>query len=141
MALLNRDQAPSEQIRMVDARYAAFATSVTNIICMVENQQQVVAAAVRAFGLSGSPVYSLGILRSAGSALTLIGLGATLTATDGGVTLHQAFSLTLGATNLLQAGDMICVQSGGANTASATSVFTVAVKKLQDVQTYFNTSL
>ena len=139
MAVFNRDLAPSEQCQVIDKNTGAvLATGATLLISMVPYPAQVVAASLKAFGLSGAPVYSLNLLRSVAAGSTLIGLGATLTATDAGVTLAQGFSITLGATVPIQAGDILMINSGVANTASANLQVSVVIKALQDVRTYFN---
>jgi len=137
MAVLNRDLAPSQQVRMVDVRFASLvATGVTQAVALVEAPCQAIAGGVKAFGLSGSPVWSLQILRTTSGGLTLIGLGATVTLLEG-TTFSQGISFALGATNLLQAGDEIVLTTAGANTAALSAQMTLALQPLQDVKTFF----
>jgi len=140
MAIVNRDLAPNQQVSVRGANIGAFATGVTNVLFIAENPQQVITAAVKAFGLSGSPVYSLNILRAVGGGLTSIGLGATITAVEG-TTLWQGISITLGATIPMQTGDVLMVNSGAANTAVTGLMVSVAVQHLQDVRTFWGVSL
>lgn len=136
MAIVNRDLAPSQQVRVVDRNFGAVATGVTSVVCLVEAPSQVVAGAVKAFGLSGAPVWSLQILRAVAGGLTTIGLGATVTLAEG-TTYVQGISFSLGATNLLQTGDEVIVTSSVANTAALSAQVTLALKATQDVKTFF----
>lgn len=139
MAVVNRDLDPSSQVRVEHFHFSAVATGVTSLVAVVPNACQVVSAGVRAYGLSGAPVYSLNILRATTAGPTLLGLGATVApAAAAGLSGAVAgVSITLGATQALQAGDVLVLNSGVANTAAAQLLLTVAFKPLQDVQTYF----
>lgn len=137
MAIVNRDLDPSQQVSMVNGVVSSIATGITALIALIPNSCQVIAAGLKAYGLSGAPVYSLNLLRSSANGPTLIGLGATLTASGGLSAVVQGFSITLGATVFAESGDVLMVNSGGANTAATTLVLGVALKPLQDVKTYF----
>ncbi len=137
MAIVNRDLAGSEQCHVIDKTIAALATGVTTLISMVPFPAVVVAGSLKAFGLSGSPVYSVNLLRSSAAGLTLVGLGATITAIDG-ATFPQGISFTLGATVPIQQGDVLMINSGVANTAVTGMQLTLVIKALQDVRSYFN---
>lgn len=141
MSIANRDLDPSERVLVYDQGLGAVATAVTNIVAVVPFSCQVVAASLKAFGLSGSPVYSLAVLRPTPTGFTNLGLGATVTGVEGATSAYQGFSLTLGATQLLQTGDCIALQSGAANTASASVLISVVVKALQDIKTYWGASI
>ena len=140
MAVLNRDLAPSQQTTVIYRSYGAIATGVTSPVALIEAPCQVVSGALKAFGLSGATVYSLNIYRINSAGATTIGLGATLTALSG-VTFAQGISFTLGATVLLQAGDLLTLNSGVANTAVTDLHLTVITKALQDVKTFFGVQL
>lgn len=140
MAVLNRDLAPSQQVRMVDRNFGLVATGVTTPVCLVEAPCQVISGAVKAFGLSGSPVWSLQILRTVAGGLTTIGLGATVTLLEG-TTFSQVIGFSLGATNLLQMGDEVIVTTTVANTAALSAQLTLALKLTQDVKTFFGVSI
>jgi hypothetical protein len=141
MAIVNRDLDPSQQVQVHCVALGAVATGVTTLVALVPNSCTVVAAGLKAFGLSGAPQYSLSVLRATSLGPTSISLGATLTAVGGLSAVVQGFSISLGASTPLQGGDVIIMQSGVANTAIATGVLTVAFKPLQDVQTYFGSSI
>lgn len=141
MAIVNRDLDPSQQPRVLHTIVGALATGITTLIALVPNSSQLVAAGLKAFGLSGSPVYSLNVLRATADGPTLIGLGATVTAVGGLSAAVQGFSITLGATVPLQRGDLIILQSGAANTAVTGLALTTVFKPLQDVQTYFGAQI
>lgn len=141
MAIVNRDVDVSQQARVVTTVAGAVATGVTTLVALVPNSCQVVVAGMKAFGLSGAPVYSLNILRATVNGPTLIGLGATVTPAGGLSALVTGFSITLGATTPLQTGDMLVLQSGVANTAVTGLILTTVFKPLQDVQTYFGAQI
>jgi hypothetical protein len=105
---------------------------------MVEAPCQIVAGSLKAFGLSGSPVWSFSALRVVSAGLTLIGLGATVTLLDG-ATYAQGISFSLGSTSTgyLQTGDILCLTTSVANTAVTQAQVTLALKHTQDVVTYF----
>lgn len=140
MAISNRDLSSEQQARTIDRVVSPLATGVTTLLFVADNPCQVVAGAIKAFGLSGAPQYSFNILRAVNNGLTLIGLGATVTAVEG-TTLPQGVSFTLGATQLMQTGDSLVVNSGVANTASNTLAVSVAVRPLQDIKTFFGASV
>ncbi len=141
MAIVNRDLDVSQQPRQVIAVAGAVATGITTMVALVPNACLVVAAGIKAYGLSGSPVYSLNVLRATAAGPTLLGLGATVTAVGGLSAVVQGFSVTLGATVPLQMGDVLMLNSGGANTAVTGLILTTVFKPLQDVQTYFGAQI
>lgn len=136
MAIVNRDLDVTQQPYSVTTVAGAVATGITTLVHLVPNPSQLVAAGIKAFGLSGSPVYSLNVLRATADGPTLIGLGATVTAVGGLSAVVQGFSIT-GMTNPLQTGDVLMLNSGAANTAVTGLVLTTVFKPLQDVKTYF----
>jgi hypothetical protein len=142
MAIVNRDLAPSQQVRVTDRSFGLVATGVTSIIALAEAPCQVVAGAVKAFGLSGSPVWTFQILRTVSGGLTTIGLGATITLLEG-TTYTQGISFSLGSTSsaFLQTGDALMLTTSGANTAALSAMVNVELKAIQDVKTFFGTTL
>lgn len=142
MAIENRDLAPSLQVRTVDRNFAAVATGVTAIVCMAEAPCQIIGGALKAYGLSGVPVWSLQILRSTTGGLTLLGLGATITIADG-ATFAQGISFSLGGTSSLfmQTGDQLVVTTSVANTSITQGQLTVGLRLTQDVKTFFGVNL
>jgi hypothetical protein len=137
MSVNNRSLSPSQQCEVLHRNLGATATGVTTLIALVPYQAQVVAGGMKVFGLSGTPVYSFSVIRTVAAGLTSFGLGATVTAADG-ATFALGISFTAGASVLLQAGDMIALNSGVANTAITGGQLALAIKPLQDVKTYFN---
>ncbi len=140
MAIQNRDMAPPQACVEYHKTLGATATGVTTLVGLVPYQAQVVAAGIKIFGLSGAPVYSLNLLRTVAAGLTSIGLGATVTPPDG-ATYVTGFSITLGATVPVQAGDIVMINSGVANTAITGGQLTVVLKPLQDVKTFFGSQV
>lgn len=141
MAIVNRDLDSSQQPVLVNKEIGAIATGVTSLIALIPNSCQVVAAGLKAYGLSGSPQYSLNLLRTFAAGPTLIGLGATVTASLGLSSVVQGFSITLGATVFAEAGDVLMLNSGGSNTAATGVSVTAVLKPLQEVKTYFGASV
>lgn len=141
MAIVNRDLAPSQQVRVVDRNFGLVATGVTAMVCIAEAPCQVFAGGLKAYGLSGSPVWSFSILRST-AGLTTLGLGATVTLVDG-ASLVQGISFSLGSTSslFLQTGDQLIVTTGVANTAALQAQVNVCLKFTQDVKTFFGVSI
>lgn len=137
MSINNRSLSASQQCVEIHKTLGATATGVTTLIAMVPYQAQAVAGAIKVFGLSGAPQYSLSVIRTVAAGLTSFGLGATVTPPDG-ATYASGFSLTAGASILLQAGDLLAINSGVANTAITGGQLTLVLKPLQDVKTYFN---
>lgn len=140
MSIVNRDLDPSQQIRIVDRQIdaAVTGTGATVVLALAEAPCQVVAAGLKAFGLSGSPVWSLNIWRALAGGPTLIGLGATVTVVPG-TSAVQGISITLGATAscFMQTGDLLLAVTGAANTAVTTANVNVTLKMTQDVRTFF----
>lgn len=141
MAIVNRDLDSSQQPAVVYKEVGALATGVTTLIALIPNSCQVVAAGLKAYGLSGAPQYSLSLFRATTNGPTLIGLGATVTAVGGLSAAFQGFSITLGATVFAETGDVLCINSGVSNTAVTGLSVAVALKPLQDVKTYFGQSV
>lgn len=138
MAIVNRDLDVSQQPKVIHTTIGALATGITTLVALVPNACAVVSAGLKAFGLSGSPQYSLNVLRATTNGPTLIGLGMTLTGVGGLSAAAQNFTLIgAGASVPLQMGDVLMLNSGVSNTAVTGLILTTVLQPLQDVQTYF----
>jgi hypothetical protein len=92
-----------------------------------------------AVGISGSPTSQLAVERFVvGAGLTVFALGGALTHTAIGTSGAQGFSLPAAGNSLLSlaAGDLLTVQTGGANTAAKVLHVTAVVKALQDIKSF-----
>jgi len=114
----------------------------TNGIAVIPCPGQLVGAGVACMGLSGAPNLSLWINRFVvGTGFTAINVGASLVAQALGTSGGQTFNVGSGVTWSLQAGDVICLASAGANTAIQACTVTLAVKALQDIKSSFGASV
>lgn len=138
MAIVNRDKDSSEQVYVVAARLGDVATGVSSFIQMVPSVGNIQSWAVSGKGLSGAPVYQLAVARWTSAGITAFALGSA-------ITLAGAFGLSggvLGATfntgsYAAQEGDMLVLNSSGANTASQHLVVSVVIKATQDIKKSF----
>ena len=81
MGIINRDLARSEKRRDQTVVFGALATGVTALLKVVPFNATLDSVNVAAFGLSGSPVWSLSAFRfNTSGGLTSIGMGVTLSA-------------------------------------------------------------
>lgn len=151
MAIVNRDKNVTEQIvdfsvvvntstSGISAGIAnpGVATATTFVLMTVPYPAQLVDAGVGYFGLSGSPSHNLWVFRFAGG-FTSIQIGASLAVSAFGTSGYQAFSILPAATSFpLQTGDLIALQTVGANTAVAQATVTLCLQALQDIKQHFN---
>lgn len=140
MAIVNRDLDASEQTYVLHRTNGAVATGVSTWVQTVPSVGQILAWQLSGRGLSGTPTYQLAIARWTAAGITNIAMGSALT-------LAGAFGLSggmIGATfaangslSAVQAGDLLVVNSGGANTAVTDLVVNVVVKATQDIVTTY----
>lgn len=141
MGLANRDKDSSEQLYVIDANHGAVATGVTQPVGLVRSPGQLLQMVLTGKGLSGAPTYNLVVSRWTSAGATTIAVGSA-------ITLSAAFGLSggvIGATYAassslaaLQAGDMLQVISGGANTAVTNLLVSCVIKASQDIKKSFD---
>lgn len=139
MGIINRDLSRSQKRQDETVTFGALATGVTALLKVLEYDATIDGVNVSAFGLSGSPVWSLSAFRfNATGGLTSIGLGSTITVSAIGTSGNIGFSLP-GAGYSLIAGDVLVLTTGAANTAVATAAVAVTIKALADIRVFQNT--
>ena len=138
MAIISRDLARSEKRREQPIRYDALATGVTALLDIVPYNAILDGVNVAAFGVSGSPVWSLSVFRfNSSGGLTSMGLGVTLSVLGIGTSGCLGMSLPAGGYTLL-AGDVLTLTTGGSNAAVATSAVTVLLRSSADIRVFQN---
>lgn len=141
MGIANRDKDASEQNYVVANTLGAIGTGVSAWVGAVPTPGQILEWKFSGKGLSATPVYQLAIARWTSAGITNIALGSA-------VTLAGAFGLSgglLGATfasnsslAAVQAGDVLVVNTSGANTAVTDLVVGVVIKATQDIKRSFD---
>lgn len=139
MALVNRDKDSSEQNYVVQNALGALATGVSAWAGVVPSAGNIIEWKLSGKGLSATPVYQLAIARWTSAGITNYALGSA-------ITLAAAFGTSgglLGATfNTgsygVQAGDLLVVNTSGANTAVTDLVVGVVIKATQDIKKSFD---
>lgn len=137
MALINRDKDASEQKEIIQVSYPAVGTGLTLVVAMLPYPCTVVDCRLSAIGLSGAPTVAFQTSRfivGTGNT-TLSGIAGTWTATALGTSGPWQASLVVAGSSLLAlaAGDVVTIQSGGANAALAALQIQLVVKRTQDV--------
>ena len=138
MAIVNRDLDPTQQRLLFDAAPGLIGVSALIHVGIAPCASQLLAVAVNAFGLSGSPILGVQIQRFVvGSGLTTIALNGSslLTVTAYSTSGMQLATLPAAGTTLAQVlkGDDIQIVTSGANTAGTYTIEAV-IQILQDVQ-------
>lgn len=141
MGIANRDKDASEQNYVVEKTFGAVPVSTAGWIGGVPSPGQILEWKFTGKGLSGAPAYQLSISRWTSGGVTSIALGSA-------VTLPIAFGTSggmLGATfasnsslAAVQAGDVLVVNSTGANTAVTDLIVSVVIKATQDIKKTFD---
>lgn len=141
MGLVNRDKDASEQnYVMTVAQTALVGTGATLLVGLVPTAGQILECKVTLQGLSGAPTYQPEIHRFVvGAGITVIALGSAITAlaygTSGAVGATYAANSSLAA---VQAGDMLVIKSGGANSAALSVAAALVIKATQDIKKSFD---
>jgi hypothetical protein len=143
MAIVNRDLDSSEQLYTMEHTVGALGTGVSAWIGLVPAPGQVLQVALSGRGLSAVPVYTLAVARWTSAGITNISLGQA-------VTLASAFGLSggvVGATYAassslaaVQTGDLLVLNTSGANTAVTDLSVAVVIKATQDIKRTFSIS-
>ncbi len=143
MAITNRDLDVSQQkIIKQFASSSTIATSATMLVAMVPAQGVLKNIQLSAFGLSGAPHLEINILKFAGGQTAVSGVGNTLVVTAFGTSGAIGFSLAAAGSSLLQvnAGDLIVLKTGNANTAMGTCVVDVVIGAVADYMAVYGSS-
>ena len=141
MAIVNRDLDASEQKYTLSNTLGALAAGLSAWVGLVPSPGQVLELKITAKGLSATPVYQLAISRWTSGGVTGIALGTA-------VTIAGAFGLSggaLGATYAfsssvasVQAGDLLVLNTSGANTAATDVAVGVVIQATQDIKKSFD---
>jgi hypothetical protein len=135
MGIINRDLDPSQKKVVLDKNFGAIATGVTNLLGIVPFNAFLQGVNLAPFGVSGSPVYSLSVFRGVVGGLTSVSLGVSLAASTLGASGPIGATISgIGAT--LLRGDVLCLTSGGANSAVATANVSVTISGSNDYNKY-----
>lgn len=138
MALVNRDKDTSEK-RIYVNWSGPTSTGISYPLFIVPNNCKIVSAMGTNLGLSGAPVHTLFLNRFiVGTGFTSIALGTSVLAPAHGTSGSATFAVTAaGVTNPLQAGDVISLLTGVANTGTVQTTISFAVEVLQDIATAY----
>lgn len=141
MGIANRDKDSSEQLYVIQTTLGALATGVSAWVGSVPSAGQILEWKFSGKGLSATPVYQLAISRWTSAGKTGIALGSA-------ITLAGAFGLSgglLGATfasnsslAAVQAGDLLVVNTSGADTAVTDLAVAVVIKASQDIKNSYD---
>jgi hypothetical protein len=137
MAIVNRDLDSSQQLYIVQRGCGAVATGVSTWVGAVPSPGQILGVQLTGKGLSAVPVYQLAIARWTSAGITRIALGSAMTlavafGTSGGM-IGQSFAAN-GSLSAVQAGDVLTVNSSGADTAVTDLIVSVVIKATQDIK-------
>ncbi len=137
MPIINRNLDGSERKNEESFTLGLVATGATALLRLIPYNCLLQGVNLAAFGISGTPAYSLSVFRSAGG-LTSIPLGISLGASDFGTSGPIGATISAPGVTLL-AGDALVITSGGANSAIASGIVSVVISALADFKTYQNT--
>lgn len=138
MPIINQNLDTSEKKHDYSTVLGAVATGVTSLIKLIPFDCLMKGFNLAAFGLSGTPTYSLSVLRSVGGGQTAVALGVSLSGQAFGTSGPVGATITAPGITLL-AGDVLEMISGTADTAIAGGVATVTISALADIKSYQNT--
>lgn len=137
MAIINRSLGESEQKEAVQANVKNTVTATNYVVHRAQRPQEILAAKAYAAGLSGSPTSTLYVERFVvGTGGVTYAVGGALTHTAFGTSGAQAYSLPASGSSLLQlqAGDVVRVLTGTANTAATDLSVQIVLKNLNDIK-------
>lgn len=138
MPVDNRELGSGVQANVVQASLTKTITGQTYALCVVPYPAQLMAVQQCVAGLSGAPNHSIWLQRFVvGSGVTSVNIGNSLVSQVFGTSGAQGFSIPAGASNLLQAGDIVMLSTAAANTACESATVTLVLKSLQDIRTNF----
>lgn len=141
MAIVNRDLDASEQKYVMSRELGAVATGASSWVGLVPSPGQILEMKVSGRGLSGTPVYQLAVHRWTSAGITGIALGSAITLAGAFGLSGGAIGSTYAASNTLsavQAGDLLTINSSGANTAVTDLVVGVVIQATQDIKKSFD---
>lgn len=145
MSIVNRNFSGSEQREVWHDNTGVLATSVTRPFYIAPFNCALEQIKVAATGISGSPTWQFSIDRFiTGVGLTTISTFATLLSVQAmGTSGVQSVVLASAGSTLLQmqSGDMLKYVSSGSNSAVTAASITAVVQVLQDVKSFYGTSV
>ncbi len=138
MGISNRDKDASEKNYVVQNTLGAVAVGVSTWVGTVPSAGQILGFQVSAKGLSATPVYQLAVNRWTTAGITGFVIGS-------GITVAGAFGLSGGlqgasfvsTSYAAIAGDMLVINSSGANTAATDVAVAVVIQATQDIKTTY----
>lgn len=142
MAIVNRDLDASEQLQVLQyADAAVIGTGAAIYAALVPSPGQLREFKVAGKGLSGAPTYNVEIHRWLSAGLTIIAPGSAITMAAAFGVSGAAIGSTYASNSslaALQAGDVLVIKSGGANTASTGLVAAFVMQATQDIKKSFS---
>lgn len=154
MAIVNRAKDVSEQKDVISVKLGALVTGTSHLACALPSPGILAAIDVAADGVSGAPTWQFNLLRfipGAGQTAIAVGVSTLAVVAYGTSGIQQVAGSSMGGypsalpalapqsstLAIVQAGDLLQIVTGGANTAVNSSVVSVVVKKTQDVLSQF----
>lgn len=142
MAICNRDHGLSEQRDAYMTTIEPVVTGATLVVSgPIPYPCELQAVQLNAGGISGSPAWTLSILRFiAGSGETTIPVGLSgILVLAHGTSGSQGYSLYASGSSQVQMlqGDVLKIETSGSNAAVREAQMTIVVKKLQDIVSHF----
>lgn len=138
MPIINQNLDITEKRQAVSTVFGAFATGATQLVQLVPYTCLLQGFNLAAFGISGTPTYSLSVYRSTSGGQTTIPLGISLAAQAFGTSGPVGASISAPGVTLL-AGDALLLVSGTADSAIATGIASPCIVALADFKSYQNT--
>jgi hypothetical protein len=140
MPIVNANKDSSEQQHVIEQTFRDTTTGQSAFVLFrAPYPMQIMGVTAIAVGLSGSPTSQLALERFVvGAGLTVIAVGGALTHNAWGTSGAQGFSLPAAGNSLLNlaAGDVLTIQTGGANTGAKVLHVAAVVKALQDIKSF-----
>lgn len=140
MANINRTDDVSQQKDLIAGSFMNIGTGATVLVHKAPRSQLITDAKCSTVGISGSPTLTLALERFVvGSGLTHISISGALTAANLSTSGSQTFSLPAVGSSLLAlaSGDVLCLVSGGANSAAVQYLVDVVVQNTQDIKPWY----
>jgi hypothetical protein len=135
MGVANRDFDASEKNYVISAVGGAQAVSVSLYVGIVPSAGNVLALQVGGRGLSGTPWYQLNAYRFTSAGVTVVPIGSALTLpAELGISTAPIGATYVGGSYVVQAGDLLGLVSGGANTAVTAITVDVVIQATQDIK-------
>ncbi len=135
MGIANRDKDNSEKNYVIQNTFGAVATGASTWVGVVPTAGQILGIQLSGRGLSAVPVYQLAVARWTSAGITGFVIGSA-------VTLAGAFGLSgslvgtsfVSSSYAAQSGDLLVLNSSGANTAVTDLAVAVVIQATQDIK-------